>query len=73
MRTTGYRIGYESINVLLPTSNIVERLLTIFGLVLSHRSTGITYEHFEQQTFLCLNSEYWDPTYINEILVLSDC
>lgn len=47
METTAEGIGYVNTSILLPTSNIVERLFSRVGWILNDRKSCVTPEHFE--------------------------
>jgi len=59
---------YQSVNFLLPTSNICERLFSKAGFVLSDRRKSLSPVAFEQQMFLHCNSAHWDINDVNDLV-----
>ena len=59
---------YRSLNHLLPTSNIVERLFSRAKLVMTDQRKSMTPYHLECVLFLRCNYFLWNPSTVDEML-----
>ena len=59
---------YIDTKFVIPTSNIVERLISVAGDVFGDHRHRLTPLNFEQQLFLKKNSGLWGLTEVNEIV-----
>lgn len=64
----GAKRMYMDTRLLLPTSNMCEKLITITGNSLKSRQKGILTSNFESQFFLYVNREFWVLKDVHEIV-----
>ena len=58
-------VQYIDLSLIFPTSNICERLFSVAGFALTDRRQSISPVRFQQQIFLCINSNLWDVSDIH--------